>query len=73
MRSSHHPACPTTARQDSDAHVPLLPRSPKGIANYRMSFLIKDLASVIRTVSPDRKVVLVAHDWGGIGAAAAVA
>ncbi|MEP6665944.1 MAG: alpha/beta fold hydrolase [Nocardioidaceae bacterium] len=39
---------------------------PRGRDNYRLAYLIDDLVSVIDTVSPDRPIHLVGHDWGSI-------
>lgn len=38
----------------------------RGMRHYRFAPLIADLCAVIDAVSPDQKVYLVGHDWGGI-------
>lgn len=40
--------------------------APKATADYKMSYLIEDLAAVIRHTSPDAPVHLVGHDWGSL-------
>lgn len=40
---------------------------PKPVAAYRMSRFADDLSAVIDTVSPDRPVHVLAHDWGSVG------
>jgi len=40
--------------------------APDDRAGYRLDRLAADLAAVVRAVSPDRPVHLVAHDWGSI-------
>ncbi len=42
--------------------------APPDRAGYRLDTLAADLASVVRAVSPDRPVHLVAHGWGSIQA-----
>lgn len=39
---------------------------PKRVADYTLAKLTQDFTAVIRAVSPDRPVHLVAHDWGSI-------
>lgn len=39
---------------------------PPRIRDYRLPRLANDLEAVIRALSPDRRVHLVAHDWGSI-------
>lgn len=39
---------------------------PKGTANYAPEIIVDDVRHVIRTLSPDRRAILVGHDWGGI-------
>lgn len=39
---------------------------PRKTGNYRLEKLANDLEAVIKAVSPDRPVHLVAHDWGSI-------
>lgn len=39
---------------------------PAGNAAYRLPQLGRDLRAVVRAVSPDRPVHLIAHDWGSI-------
>ncbi len=39
---------------------------PRGLRAYRLDRLADDLFAVIDTVSPGRKVHVVAHDWGSI-------
>ncbi|MGH3717396.1 MAG: SDR family oxidoreductase [Pseudonocardiaceae bacterium] len=41
---------------------------PRGRRAYRLDQLARDLAVVVETVSPDRPVHLLAHDWGAIQA-----
>ncbi|MGH3823754.1 MAG: SDR family oxidoreductase [Pseudonocardiaceae bacterium] len=41
---------------------------PRGRQAYRLPQLAQDLATVIETVSPDRPVHLLAHDWGSVQA-----
>lgn len=38
---------------------------PKDVGAYAMPQLIADVRDVVRQISPGRKAVLVAHDWGG--------
>jgi pimeloyl-ACP methyl ester carboxylesterase len=38
---------------------------PRGVKNYRLPILARDVAAVIRKVSPTGQVYLVGHDWGG--------
>lgn len=38
----------------------------RGLRHYRFEPLVADLYAVIDAVSPDQKVFLVGHDWGGI-------
>lgn len=40
--------------------------APGDVGGYRLELLSGDLAAVIRSVSPDRAVHLVGHDWGSI-------
>jgi NAD(P)-dependent dehydrogenase (short-subunit alcohol dehydrogenase family)/pimeloyl-ACP methyl ester carboxylesterase len=40
--------------------------APSGRDGYRLNHLSADLAAVVRAVSPDAPVHLVAHDWGSI-------
>jgi NAD(P)-dependent dehydrogenase (short-subunit alcohol dehydrogenase family)/pimeloyl-ACP methyl ester carboxylesterase len=42
--------------------------APADRAGYRLDLLAADLAAVVRAVSPERPVHLVAHDWGSIQA-----
>ncbi|MHC4994202.1 MAG: alpha/beta fold hydrolase [Planctomycetota bacterium] len=44
---------------------------PEDVRAYEMKHLVGDVRSLIDEVSPDRPVVLVAHDWGGAVAWAA--
>ena len=37
---------------------------PEGVDNYKMEFLLADVAAVIKDMGVD-KVILVGHDWGG--------
>lgn len=37
---------------------------PKGVENYRMKYLIGDVAAVIK-IFPQKKAVVIGHDWGG--------
>ena len=39
---------------------------PKATADYKISYLVEDLAAVIEHISPDAPVHLVGHDWGSI-------
>lgn len=39
---------------------------PRGRAAYRIAQLVEDFAAVLDTVSPDRPVHVLAHDWGSI-------
>ncbi|KAL6769987.1 hypothetical protein ACKKBG_A33145 [Auxenochlorella protothecoides x Auxenochlorella symbiontica] len=39
---------------------------PLGIDSYLMRLLVSDVVTIIKSVSPDRQVTLVAHDWGGV-------
>ncbi|HEX6403997.1 MAG TPA: SDR family oxidoreductase [Pseudonocardiaceae bacterium] len=41
---------------------------PRGRQAYRLDQLVRDLATVIEAVSPDRPVHLLAHDWGAVQA-----
>ena len=41
---------------------------PRGRQAYRLDQLVRDLAAVIDSVSPDRAVHLLAHDWGSVQA-----
>lgn len=41
---------------------------PHGRRAYRLDQLVRDLAAVIDTVSPDHPVHLLAHDWGSVQA-----
>lgn len=41
---------------------------PRGRQAYRLDQLVRDLATVIDAVSPDRPVHLLAHDWGSLQA-----
>ncbi|WP_407303523.1 alpha/beta fold hydrolase [Acinetobacter sp.] len=38
----------------------------KGFQHYKFNYLLKDLFAVIDVVSPNQKVHLIGHDWGGI-------
>ena len=38
----------------------------QGCKHYKFTSLIKDLMTVIDVVSPNQKVHLIGHDWGGI-------
>lgn len=38
----------------------------RGCQHYKFDSLLKDLFAVIDVVSPDQKVHLIGHDWGGI-------
>lgn len=38
---------------------------PEGVDNYKMSYLISDVVTVMNAVSPEEEVILVANDWGG--------
>lgn len=42
-----------------------LSSKPTDVARYRMKALIEDLGAFIQEIAPKRRVVLVAHDWGG--------
>lgn len=42
-----------------------LSSKPKGVKNYSMKCLKKDVVEVIRSLGEDKKVILMAHDWGG--------
>lgn len=46
--------------------------APRERSDYHLDHLVTDLESVIESVSPDRRVHLVAHDWGSIQAWSAV-
>ncbi len=39
---------------------------PSSVRDYRLELLVEDAAAVIDTVSPDKPVHLVGHDWGSI-------
>lgn len=45
---------------------------PARTSDYRLDLLVADMAAVIDTVSPDRPVHLVGHDWGSIQSWAAL-
>lgn len=38
--------------------------APATIADYSMQALTNDMAAIARSLSPDRKAVIVGHDWG---------
>ncbi len=38
---------------------------PPGVRNYHIKDLMKDVVGVIEQISPQKKVYLVGHDWGG--------
>lgn len=40
--------------------------APPDVSGYRYEHLVADLAAVLKQVSPDQPVHLVAHDWGSI-------
>ncbi|MDR3418868.1 MAG: SDR family oxidoreductase [Nevskia sp.] len=40
--------------------------APRDIKAYALEHLVADLAAVVDTVSPERPIHLVAHDWGSI-------
>lgn len=39
---------------------------PEGVANYAMPLLVADLRAVVDHFSPDKKAIVVGHDWGGV-------
>ncbi|XP_011405812.1 PREDICTED: epoxide hydrolase 4-like [Amphimedon queenslandica] len=39
---------------------------PAGVRNYTIEILKEDIVQLIKVLSPDRKCILVAHDWGGV-------
>lgn len=38
---------------------------PEGVENYAMSLLVEDLRAVVEHFSPQKKAIIVGHDWGG--------
>lgn len=38
--------------------------SPDAVADYSMAALTSDMAAIAKSVSPDKKAVIVGHDWG---------
>jgi len=38
---------------------------PKKVKNYKLKHLMSDVVEVIKQKSPNNKVILVGHDWGG--------
>lgn len=39
---------------------------PEGVSAYLRSNLVSDIVEVVKQISPERKVTLVAHDWGAV-------
>lgn len=39
----------------------------QGIREYTRAKLVSDVVETMKQISPDRKVVLVGHDWGAFG------
>lgn len=38
---------------------------PEGVSNYTMDLLIDDLLAVVDHFAPEKKAIIVGHDWGG--------
>ena len=38
--------------------------APADVADYSMQALTNDMAAIARSISPDKKAVIVGHDWG---------
>jgi len=38
---------------------------PKRVRNYGLKFLMSDIIEIVKQKSPNKKVILVGHDWGG--------
>lgn len=42
-----------------------LSEKPEKVSDYAMPLLIEDVRALLKTVSKNKKAILVAHDWGG--------